>query len=99
MSEAIEDYRGGALSSRGTPEATFAIDGVRIALETASDVAENGEQAGAVMFRCVGAPCIRADWSGQKSMGASTDIYIQDATHRQRIFAAFQALQRKADLP
>jgi hypothetical protein len=96
--EDIENFRGGALSSRGTHEAVFAIDDVTIAPETvASDVAENGEKAIGVIFRCVGTPCIHADWSGEKSLSAWTDIYVQDPTQRDQILAAFQALQGKAN--
>lgn len=92
--ESTEEYRGGALTSTGTHDATFAIDDVKIAEETADDVAENGEKARSVMFRCVGAPCIQAVWSGAKSVSASTDISIQDPAQREQILAAFQALQR-----
>ena len=94
--ELFEDYRAGALTSEGTHEATFEIDDVRISDEVSDDVAENGAKARGVMFRCVGAPCIQATWSGAKSVSASTDIYVQDASQRQRILAAFQALQRDA---
>jgi hypothetical protein len=95
--EDIEEYRDGLLSSRGTHEATFAIDDVTASLETADqDRTESGEKAMGVIFRCVGAPCIEAVWDGQKSMSAWTDIYLQDAGSREQILAAFQALQKGA---
>ena len=94
--ELIEDYRASALTSEGTHEATFEIDDVRLSDEVSDDVAENGGNARGVMFRCIGAPCIQAIWSGAKSVSASTDIYVQDASQRHRILAAFQALQRDA---
>ena len=94
--ESIEDYRASALTSEGTHEATFEIDDVRLSVEVSDDVAENSENARGVMFRCIGAPCIQAIWSGAKSVSASTDIYVQDASQRHRILAAFQALQRDA---
>jgi hypothetical protein len=97
--ESIEDYRSGALTSEGTHEASFAIDDVKISDEVTDDIAENGEKARGVMFRCVGAPCIQAVWSGAKSVGAWTDVSIQDATQRKLVFAAFLALQRKAGPP
>ena len=78
--EDFEDYRNGALISRGTHQATFAIDDVTISPETADqDTTENGEKAMGVIFRCVGAPCIQAVWDGQKSASAWTDIYLQEA--------------------
>ena len=81
--EDIEDYRDGSLSSRGTHEATFAIDDVTVSPETSDqDTTESGEKAMGVIFRCVGAPCIEAVWDGQKSMSAWTDIYVQDAKSR-----------------
>ncbi len=95
--ESFADYRAGALTAEGTHEATFAIDDVKISDEVADDVAESGGKARGVMFRCVGAPCIRAVWSGAKSVSASTDIYVQDAAQRNQILAAFRALQRKTD--
>jgi hypothetical protein len=92
--ETFEDYRDGSLSGRGTHEATFAIDDVRVSVETAPDLTESGEPALGVLFSCAGAPCIEAVWDGQKSMAAETDIYIQDAAQRERILAAFEALRR-----
>jgi hypothetical protein len=94
--EDFEDYRDGALVSRGTHQASFAIDDVRISPETADDVSEKGEKALGVLFQCVGAPCIRAVWDGHPSVSARTDIYIQDSNQRERILSAFRALQEKA---
>jgi hypothetical protein len=56
--ESVEDYRGGALSAGQTHVATFRIDDVAITEETTDDLAENGEKAHGVLFKCVGAPCI-----------------------------------------
>jgi hypothetical protein len=95
LDEDFEDYRDGALVSRGTHEATFAIDDVTISPETADDVSEKGDRALGVLFQCVGAPCIDAVWDGQKSVSARTDIYVQDLSHRERILSAFRALQEK----
>lgn len=95
--EDIEDYRNGSLSSRGTHEATFAIDDVTVSPETSDrDTTESGEKAMGVIFRCVAAPCIEAVWDGKKSMSAWTDIYVQDAKSREQILAAFRALQKRA---
>lgn len=93
--EDFEDYRAGALTSRGTHQARFAIDDVKILPETADDVSEKGEKAMGVLFQCVGAPCVHAVWDGQPSVSARTDIYIQDANQRERILSAFRALQNK----
>jgi hypothetical protein len=94
--EIFEDTRHDARGSEGTHESTFAVDDVKISDESADDIAESGEKARGVLFRCIGAPCIRAVWSGQKSLSAQTDIYIQDTARRERILAAFRTLQRKA---
>jgi hypothetical protein len=95
--EDIENYRDGSLSSRGTHEATFAIDDVTVSPETSDqDTTESGEKAMGVIFRCVAAPCIEAVWDGKKSMSAWTDIYVQEAKSREQILAAFQALQKRA---
>ena len=98
-SETFEDFRDGSLSGRGTHEAEFAMDDVRVSPETTDDVTESGEKAQGVVFTCVGAPCIHAVWDGQKSVAASTDIYLQDAARRDEILAAFQALRRKGEAP
>jgi len=93
--EDFEDYRAGALASRGKHQARFAIDDVKISPETADDVSEKGEKAIGVLFQCLGAPCVHAVWDGQPSVSARTDIYIQDANQRERILSAFRALQNK----
>jgi hypothetical protein len=96
--EDIEDYRNDALVSRRTHQATFAMNDVMVFPEaSAADTTESGQKAQGVIFRCAsGAPCIEAVWNGQKSMGAETDIYLQDPTSREQILAAFQSLQRKS---
>jgi hypothetical protein len=98
-SESVEDYRGDARSGLRTHTATFASDDVAISEETTDDLAENGEMARGVLFKCVGPPCIEAGSSGEISTSDSTDIYLQDDTQRRRILAAFQALQRKSASP
>ena len=97
MDEAFEDYRDGALVSRGTHQAAFSVNDVAITLETAEDVADTGAKAQGVLFTCVGEPCIQSVWDGQKSVSARTDVYVQDAQRRDQILAAFLALQGKAD--
>jgi len=93
--EDFEDYRGGALVSRGTHQARFAIDDVKISPETTDDVSEKGEKARGVLFQCVGAPCVHAVWDGKQSVSARTDIYVQDSNQRERILSAFRVLQEK----
>jgi hypothetical protein len=96
--EDIEDYRNDALVSRGTHQATFAMNDVMVFPETSSaDTTESGQKAQGVIFRCAAStPCIDAVWNGRKSMGSETDIYLQDPTSREQILAAFQSLQRKS---
>jgi hypothetical protein len=95
--EDMEEYRNGSLSSRGTHEATFAIDDVTVSPETSGqDTTESGEKAMGVIFRCVGGPCVEAVWDRKSSMSAWTDIYLQDPKSQAQILAAFQALQRGA---
>jgi hypothetical protein len=97
--ESVEDYRADALNAQRTHAATFAIDDVAISEETADDLAENGEKARGVLFTCIGAPCVEAVWSGEKSTSASTDIYLQDDTQRRQILDAFRALKEKSASP
>jgi hypothetical protein len=97
IDEAFEDYRNGVVVSRGAHQAKFAIGDVAISFETADDVAETGAKAKGVLFSCVGQPCIGAVWDGQKSVSASTDIYIQEDIRRKQILAAFRALQGRGD--
>jgi hypothetical protein len=92
--ESVEDYRNGALSAQRTHEAAFAIDEVAISEETTDDLTETGDKARGVLFKCVGAPCIEAVWSGEKSTSAWTDVYVQDDTQRRQILRAFRAPQR-----
>jgi hypothetical protein len=96
--EEIEDYRNRSQTSKGSHQAAFAIDDVEISLETsAQDTTDAGEKARGVIFRCVGAPCIKAVWNGKPSTSSSTDIYLNDPSERERIFQAFRALQTKVD--
>jgi hypothetical protein len=88
----VEACRGRALNSRGTHEATFAIDDVTISPKTAVGRYRKRRKGARRHFPLSQRTRIRADWSGQKTMSAWTDIYIHDATQRERILAAFQAL-------
>jgi hypothetical protein len=96
LDEDFEDYREGAIVSRGTHQARFAIDRVTISPETTDDVSDEGERALGVLFQCSGAPCVHAVWDGKPSDSARTDIYIQDANQRDRILSAFRALNKEA---
>jgi len=93
MDEAFEDYRDGALVSRGAHQATFALNDVAIAPETTEDLVDTGAKAQGVLFKCFGQPCVQAVWDGQKSVSAKTDVYIQDPAQRDQILSAFRALQ------
>lgn len=93
--EDFEDYRHGAVVSRGSHQAKFAIDDVTVSLETTDDVSETGEKAQGILFQCIDAPCVRAVWDGKPSVSARTDIYIQNANQRDRILRTFQALQKR----
>jgi hypothetical protein len=95
IGETFEDYRDGALASRGTHQARFALDDVAISPETADDESEKGGKAQGVLFQCVGAACIHAVWDGEPSLSARTDIYIQDPNQKDGILSAFRALQEK----
>ncbi|HZZ63437.1 MAG TPA: hypothetical protein VFE63_20105 [Roseiarcus sp.] len=95
IDESFEDYRAGALVSRGTHQARFPIDDVTISPERAEDLSENGGKAEGVLFQCVGAACIHAVWDGKPSLSARTDIYVEDANLRDGILSAFRALQGK----
>lgn len=94
--EVFEDYRNGAIASRGTHETRLALGDVEISLETADDLTEHGEKALGILFKCVGAACIHAVWDGKPSLSDRTDIYIQDAGQREKILSAFHALQKGA---
>ena len=79
--ESFDEYRPGKMEP-GTHHARFAIDEVKIESEVSvHDVTESGQDALGVMFRCKEAACIHAQWNGDPSMSAWTDIYIQDARH------------------
>jgi len=95
LGEDFDDYRNGALVSRGSHQARFALREVAISVETADDLSEHGQKAQGILFRCLGAPCVHAVWDGKPSVSARTDIYIQDAAERQKILSALQALQKK----
>jgi hypothetical protein len=91
--ESFEEYRGGKVTP-GTHRARFPIDDVTVENEVSDfDTTESGAPALGVIFRCKGAPCIHANWNGDDSMSAWTDIYIDDAKTRERVLAAFQALK------
>ena len=94
--ETYDQYSGDASPKPNTHQAKFPIDDVTIAMESSEhDLTEAGEEAKGVMFRCKGAPCIDAVWNGAPSKGSWTDIYVEDAATRARVFAAFKALQNK----
>jgi hypothetical protein len=97
--EIFEDFRNGVRFNQGTHQASFPIDAVAISLESTDDTTESGAKARGVLFKCPDAPCIEATWDGRKSMSGSTDIYIQDPDQRDKIFAAFRALQGKSGSP
>ncbi len=93
MDEAFEDYRKGALVSRGEHQATFALNDVAISPEITEDLADTGAKAQGVLFKCFGQPCVQAVWDGQKSVSDKTDVYIQEAGQRDQILTAFRALR------
>jgi hypothetical protein len=68
--ESVDDYHDGARTARRTHQAEFAIDEVAISEETADDLAETGDRARGVLFKCVAAPYIEAVWSGERSLSA-----------------------------
>jgi hypothetical protein len=91
--ESYDEFKGGK-ASPGTHRTHFPIDDVTVASEVSvHDLTEAGQDALGILFRCKGAPCIHAEWNGAASMGAWSDIYIQDASTRERVLAAFQALK------
>ena len=91
--EAFDEYKSGKMIP-GTHRARFSIDDVTVQNEVSdSDTTESGAPALGVIFRCKGAPCIHANWNGEESMSAWTDIYINDANTLERVLAAFQALK------
>ena len=81
----------------GTHQAVFSLGDVSISMETSdTDFTEAGEPALGIIFECTAPKCIQAKWSGQASSSTSTDIYLQDATLRARILAAFEFLKSGA---
>ena len=91
--ETFDEYKGGKVFP-GTHHARFPIDDVTVEAEVSdADTTESGAPALGVIFRCKGAPCIHANWNGEDSMSAWTDIYINDTNTRERVLAAFQALK------
>jgi hypothetical protein len=81
----------------GTHQAVFSLGDVSISMETSdTDFTEAGEPALGIIFKCVAPKCIQAKWSGQASSSDWTDIYLQDATLRARILAAFEFLKSSA---
>jgi hypothetical protein len=97
MSEEILDFRNGAQVRKGSHEAQFLIEDVRVSeLTDSKDLTENGEQARGVIFNCLTGKCISATWDGAPSPSDWTDISIQNDETRADILAAFQALKRAA---
>jgi len=91
--EEFTEIRAG-VPTPGTHQAVFSLGDVNISMETSdTDVTEAGEPALGIIFNCVAPKCIQAKWSGQTSPSDSTDIYLQDATLRVRILAAFEFLK------
>ena len=81
----------------GTHQAVFSLGDVSISMETSdTDFTKAGEPALGIIFECTAPKCIQAKWSGQASSSDSTDIYLQDATLRARILAAFEFLKSGA---
>jgi hypothetical protein len=82
------------VATPGTHQAVFSLGDVNISMETSdTDVTEAGEPALGIIFNCAAPKCIQAKWSGAASLADGTDIYLQDATLRGRILAAFEFLQ------
>jgi hypothetical protein len=100
MSEAVLDFRNGALASTGSHEVQFQIEDVSVSvLKDSPDLTEAGEQGQGVIFHCASANCVSHKWNGAPSSADSTDISIQDLAMRDKILAAFQALKRAAGGP
>jgi hypothetical protein len=91
--EEYTEVRAG-VATPGTHQAVFSLGDVSITLETSdTDFTEAGEPALGIIFKCAAPQCIQAKWSGQASSSDWTDIYLQDATLRARILAAFEFLE------
>jgi hypothetical protein len=81
------------VATPGTHQAVFSLGDVSISKETSdTDFTAAGDPALGILFKCAAPKCIQAKWSGAPSSGHSTDIYLQDATLRGRILAAFEFL-------
>jgi hypothetical protein len=90
--EEFTEVRAG-VATPGTHQAVFSLGDVHISMETSdSDVTAADEPALGILFKCAAPHCIQAKWSGSASLADWTDIYLQDATLRGRIFAAFEFL-------
>ena len=82
------------VSTPGTHQAVFSLGDVVISVETShTDFTEAGEPALGIIFKCAAPKCIQAKWGGQPSLSDWTDIYLQDATLREQILAAFEFLK------
>ena len=91
--EEFTEVRAG-VATPGTHQAVFSLGVVNISMETSdTDVTQAGEPALGIIFNCAAPKCIEAKWSGQASSSDWTDIYLQDATLRARILAAFEFLK------
>jgi hypothetical protein len=91
--EEYTEVRAG-VSTPGKHQAVFSLGDVGVSVETSeTDVTEAREPALGIIFRCSTPKCIRAKWNGQESASDWTDIYLQDATLRGRILAAFEFLE------
>jgi hypothetical protein len=91
--EEFTEVRAG-VATPGTHQAVFTLGDVNISMETSdTDFTEAGEPALGIMFTCAAPKCIQAKWSGAASLADWTDIYLQDATLRGRILAAFEFLE------
>jgi hypothetical protein len=91
--EEYTEVRAG-VATPGTHQAVFSLGDVNISMETSdTDATGAGEPALGIIFNCAAPKCIQAKWSGQASLSDWTDIYLQDATLRARIFTAFEFLK------
>jgi hypothetical protein len=98
--EEFTEVRAG-VATPGTHQAIFSLGDVNISMESSdTDATAAGEPALGIIFNCAAPKCIQAKWSGQASSADWTDIYLQDATVRGRILAAFEFLKsRTPDAP
>jgi hypothetical protein len=97
MSEAVLNFRNGALVSTGSHEVQFQIEDVSVSvLKDSPDLTEAGEQGQGVIFHCATGKCVAHKWDGVESSSDWTDISIQDLALRDKILAAFMTLKRAA---